>query len=255
LLVPRRTGFNPQAKSRQQYDMMLASAQLQAIGFPHITAREGGRKLMRQNLPVLLPLLSVAVWLMATTVLGLLSGWFRLVAEYPDQAIEPIQRLRGQSGRIGLVTMRGILTLSVCTSGLRVGMMRFFGPFCRDFFVPWERIAVVRTTTLFSPAAELQFGDPPVGTLTIPAHTANKLARAAMGRWPEVGIFLEETRGERFRRLLAQWAIATCFVALFLTIFRLAIAPGGGPPIWLTAVFPAIFFGAVFVVRFLAGRG
>src|SRR5262245_17812754 len=116
---------------------------------------------MRQNLAVLFPLLSVAVWLMATTVLGLLSGWFKLVAEYPDQAIEPNQRLRGQSGRIGLVSMRGILTLSVCTSGLRVGMMRFFGPFCRYFFVPWERIAVVRTTTLFSPAAELQFGDPP----------------------------------------------------------------------------------------------
>ena len=210
---------------------------------------------MRQNLAVLFPLLAVAAWLMATTILALLSGWFRLAAEYPDQAMEPTQKLRWQSGRIGLVTMRGILTLSVCTSGLRVGISRFFGPFCRDFLVPWERIAVVRTTTLFSPAAELQFGDPTVGTLTIPAHAANKLARAAIGHWPEAGIFLEEKRGDRFRRLLSEWAIATSFVALFLTIFRLAVAPAGGPPIWFTAVFPAIFFGVVFIVRFLAGRG
>ena len=64
---------------------------------------------------------------------------------YPDQSDEPILRLRGQSGTMGLgVGMNGVLILSVCPTGLRVGMMRVFGPFCRDFFVPWESIAVVR---------------------------------------------------------------------------------------------------------------
>ena len=110
--------------------------------------------------------------------------------------------------------MSGILTLSVCPSGLRVGMMRVFGPFCRDFFVPWESIAVVRKTVLFWPTAKLQFGNPMVGRLSISAHVANRLARAAMGRWPETGPFPEETRGDTFRRLLAQWAVGTCVVAV-----------------------------------------
>jgi hypothetical protein len=209
-----------------------------------------------QNLAVFVPLVFVALWLTVTTVLALLSGWFRLMAEFPDQAIEPILRLRGQAGRVGGVGMHGILILSVSRYGLGVGMNRAFGPFCRDFFVPWERIAVVRTTALFAPAAELQFGNPAVGTLTIRAHVANRLARAAMGLWPEAGPFPEDTRGARFRRLLAQWAVATCFVGLFLTFFRLIIAPsGGGPPIWATVLFPAIFFGVIFFVRFLAGKG
>jgi nitrate/nitrite transporter NarK len=73
----------------------------------------------------------VVVWLTVTTVLALLSGWFRLMAAYPDQSIEPILRLRGQSGTMGGVSMRSVLTLSVCPTGLRVGMMRLFGLFCR----------------------------------------------------------------------------------------------------------------------------
>ena len=83
--------------------------------------------------------------------------------------------------------MRGILTQSVCPAGLRAGTMRVFGPFCRDFFVPWESIVVTRKTVLFQPAVKLQFGNPVVGTLSIAAHAANRLARAALGRWPEAG--------------------------------------------------------------------
>jgi hypothetical protein len=212
--------------------------------------------LVEQNLAVFFPLLFVVLWLTVTTFLALHARWFKLMGEYPDQAIEPVLRLRGQSGRMGLVYMRGILTLSVCPSGLRVGMMRVFGPFCRDFFVPWENIAVVRTTMLFSPAAKFQFGDPAVGTLTVPAHVADRLARAAMERWPEAGPFLEEMRGDRVRRLLAEWAVVTCVVALFFAVFRLAMGPSvGGPPIWVTVLLPAIVFGVVFIVRFLAGRG
>lgn len=78
--------------------------------------------------------------------------------------------------------MRGILTLDVCPSGFRVGIIRAFGPFCRDFFVPWEDIRVTRKTVLFWPVAKLQFGNPSIGSLTISARVADRLARAAKGR-------------------------------------------------------------------------
>ena len=40
--------------------------------------------------------------------------------------------------------MQGILKIGVCPSGLRIGIMRAFGPFSRNFFVPWEEIKVER---------------------------------------------------------------------------------------------------------------
>ena len=128
----------------------------------------------------------ICLWLVVSTILDLQAGWYRLMEQYPDQAEEPILRLRWQSGTMGRgVNMRGILTLSVCASGLRVGMWRVFGPFCRSFLVPWESIRVVRKTGLFGWAVRLEFGNPPIGRLSIAAGTADRLARAATGRWPE----------------------------------------------------------------------
>jgi hypothetical protein len=129
--------------------------------------------------------------------------------------------------------------------------MRAFGPLCRDFFVPWERLAIVRENRLLGPIAKLQFGNPVSGTLRISAHTADRLARVAGKRWPEAGPFPEEKRVAHVRRLLAQWAVAT----LFFTVVPLAVAPSGSrPPILVAILFPALIFGAAFVVRFLFER-
>ena len=139
-----------------------------------------------QYLAILIPLYFAALWLTITTVLGVASGWYRLVARFPDQIEEPLLQIRGQSGTMGLrVRMRGVLTLSVCSSGLRVGIMRLLGPFCRDFFVPWEAISIARKNDWLGSVARLQFGNPGVGSLTIRADVADKLAHAAMGAWPE----------------------------------------------------------------------
>jgi hypothetical protein len=212
--------------------------------------------LIEQNFAVSFPLFFAALWLAVTTVLAVLSGWFRLAARFPNQTMEPILRVRGQSGSMGLgVSMGGILTLSVCPSGLRVGMMRVFGPFCRDFFVPWEAINIIRKSVLFWPVAKLQFGSPAIGSLTIPAHVADRLARAAMRGWPETGPFAEEKRSDVLRRLLAQWALITCAAALFFTLVPLAVAPAAArPPILVAILFPAIVFGVVTVARYVRER-
>jgi hypothetical protein len=212
--------------------------------------------LIEQNFAVFFPLFFASLWLTVTTILAALSGWFRLMAKFPDQTAEPLLRVRGQSGSMGLgVSMRGILTLSVCSSGLRVGIMRVFGPFCRDFFVPWEAIRITRKNVMFWPVAKLQFGRPAIGSLTIPAHVANMLARAAMGRWPETGLFPEEKDRDTLRRLLTQWALITCAAASFFTLVPLALAPTGGrPPIVVAILFPAIVFGGVTIVRYFRDR-
>jgi hypothetical protein len=210
-------------------------------------------RLIEQNFAVLFPLIFASLWLTVTAILAVLSGWLRLMAKFPNQAVEPTLRIRRQSGSMGLgVSMRGILTLAVCPTGLRVGIMRVFGPFCRDFFVPWEEIRVTRKIVLFWPVAKLQFGSPAVGTLTIPAHVANKLAHAATGHWPESGPFPEERPRDTFRRMLTHWAVMTCAAALFFTLVPLAVAPSGGrPPIVVVILFSAIVFGLAALVRFV----
>jgi hypothetical protein len=166
------------------------------------------------------------LWLAVTTLLGLLSGWFRLAARFPDRSEQAVLRLRGQSGSMGLgVRMNTALRLSVCSSGLRVGMIRILGPFCRDFFVRWESIAVSRRKGLFGTIAELQFGNPVIGRLRISETCANRLAHAAAGRWPEAGPLPQGSGRDRFRRVFREWALVAGFFAGFFIVVPLLVAP------------------------------
>ena len=133
--------------------------------------------------------------------------------------------------------------------------MRILGPFCRNFFVPWEDICVVRKEILFWPVAKLRFGNPAAGSLTIPAHVANRLAAAALGRWPETGPFPDETQRDTFWRLLTKWALMTMAAALFFILVPLATAPAQArPPIAVAILFPAISVGLFSIVRYIWER-
>jgi hypothetical protein len=199
------------------------------------------------------PFLFAALWLVVTTVLALISGWFHLMKAYPNQDEDPIFRVRGQSGSMGLgARLNGILSLSACPSGLRVAMLRVFGPFCRDFLVPWGEITVVRTQGLFGPAAKLRFGNPTVGTLTIQGQVANRLARAARASWPEPGPFPEETPAALRRRVLREWAVYTTLAATFFIVAPRLVAPSQSrPPITVAILFPAVVYGVFALGRLL----
>jgi hypothetical protein len=128
------------------------------------------------------------MWLAVTTVLGILSGWYLLMFRYPNRGETELLRLKNLSGSMGLgVGMSRILNIGVCPSGLRIGMMRVFGPLCRKLFVPWEEIRVRRKNGFFGRYAVLQFRNPPRGRLVIRSYIADRLARASLGRWPEPG--------------------------------------------------------------------
>jgi hypothetical protein len=108
---------------------------------------------------------------------------------------------------------------------------------------------------LFWRVAKLQFGSPAIGSLTIPARVADRLARVAAGRWPETGPFPDEKRGNALRRVLAQWALITCAAALFFILVPLAVGPPEGrPPIVVAILFPAIIFGVIAVVKYVRER-
>jgi len=147
-----------------------------------------------QNFPLYFPFLFVLMWFAVTVLLGFISGWYFLMRRFPDRPETPLRTFNNQSGSIGPGGARSLLTLSVCPGGLRVGMMRIFGPFSKDFFVPWNEMSVIRKDRLLWKVAIISFGIPPVGNLTLMADLANRLARAAGKSWPEPGPFPEETK-------------------------------------------------------------
>jgi hypothetical protein len=87
----------------------------------------------------------VLLWLLVTVILGFFSGWYSLMRAFPDRPYEEaVAIFKGESGMVGPVSMHGVLKLSPCTSDLRVGIMKLFGPFEKDFLVPWSANRCVR---------------------------------------------------------------------------------------------------------------
>jgi len=185
------------------------------------------------------------MWLFVTTFLGFMSGWYALAKAYPNRDEEALLKLRFQSGSMGAgVSMRGILKLDVCHTGLRVGIWRVFGIFDRDFFVPWTEITVERKSLFLLPVADLQFGNPKLGHLALRTYVADRLARAADGRWPDLGPVPEETQRQVLTAILKQWALGTVLASSFFIIApRLTSQGRAWPPIAVAILFPAILFG------------
>ena len=202
------------------------------------------------------PFFFIGMWLGVTSLLGLLSGWYGLMRGYPDTDEEPLVVLSSQSGSMGLgVGLNGILSLSACPSGLRVGMWRIFGPFSRPFFVPWSEIQLEQKTVFLTPRAKLSFGNPVVGTLSVAAPVWQRLAEAggASTRMPQLPFAL--SNGAIARNLALQWLAVTVFASAFF-YFAPKILGGaeGGPPPAVCVGFPALVFGGSFLFRYFAQR-
>jgi hypothetical protein len=140
-------------------------------------------------IPILFVVFFSAMWLGVTSLLGLMSGWFRLQRAFPDQEAQPaITQLRGVNGLIGRVipvNFKYCLKLDVCPGGLRVSVTRLLGPFQRPFYVPWSSINIERGKMLFSSTYRLHLGSPVISTLTLYHTTAQKLAESGRLRLPD----------------------------------------------------------------------
>jgi len=201
------------------------------------------------------PLFFVGLWLIVTTLLGILSGWWRLQARYPRGQESPILTLRQRSGIMGVgVSMSGILSLAACPSGLQIGIWRIFGPFQRPFLVPWNEIRAEPVQRFFQPMAKLSFGKPAVGKLTIDASSWARLsasteaAGAVSGGVPIVGARAIATG------LFLQWVVITALAAIFYYVASRRLAGGPGVPLPVCIAFPAIVFGLGQLVRYYSER-
>ncbi len=195
------------------------------------------------------------VWLLVSVILGYSSGWYSLMRIYPDLPNEEVLAvLTGESGIIGPVSMHGILKLSPCRSGLRVGIMRLFGPFSRDFLVPWNTISVSRKAMLGWRYAELYFGTN--GKLRISDLLADRLWQMVPQSWPEKGMPQRITEKRVLRQYFLQWLALTTVASGFLIVApRIAIQRSDGhPPVVVAVLFPAIVIGAFCAFQYFVRR-
>jgi hypothetical protein len=209
--------------------------------------------------PYLFPLFFAGMWLAVTSVIAVMSGWFELQSRYPDRSEEPIRRWAMASGRLGpLAQYSSCMVLAVCPSGLRVGVWRVFGPFCRNFFVPWSDLGVQRTglaTRLVIGAGAL--GDRPAGALTVSNGQAAQLAEAAGKLWPPSDTATEEPRVlDVAGKLALQWVLISAAAAIFFSFGPQLFEPHAPRmPVGETVVFPTVFFGAAALLQFVLYLG
>lgn len=197
------------------------------------------------------PLFFAAMWLAITSLLGAISGWYGLMRRFPDRPEKPIVRLSFLYGSMRGVHFNGILVLSVCPSGLRVGIWRIFGPFSRNFFVPWSQLHVERRNRLLWKLAVLSFGASGP-RLKILSHVGDRLAQAAGPRWPEAGVFSRETVAQAAMRIGIQWLAVSLFASAFFVLASRVDTGPSAPPIIVCVLFPFVAFGIFSLVRFAA---
>jgi hypothetical protein len=147
------------------------------------------------------------------------------------------------------VSLSGILTLSACSSGLRIGISRLFGPFQRPFLVPWDEIEAEQTTLFFAPMTKLSFGRPRIGSLKIDARTWQRLAEVSPQAPP--GGAVPVSRSRAGRGFLLQWAAITLFAGSFFYFTSRADPRQQGLPLIVCFAFPGTFFGIAQGIRFL----
>ena len=197
----------------------------------------------------------VVLWLFVSIILGLLSGWYSLMRVFPDRPQEKaVATFKRESGMVGPVSMHGILTLSLCPSGLRVGIMKLFGPFVKDFLVPWNAISVSRKRILGWKYANLCFGE--YGKLRVSDLLADRLWRTIPQSCPERGTPVAVTRKRLLRDYFLKWLILTSAASAFFIIApRIAVHGSGNyPPILVAILFPAITIGLVLAFQYFHPR-
>jgi hypothetical protein len=207
-------------------------------------------------MPYVFPIFFVGMWLLISTLLGVMSGWFNLQQWYADDnSEEPLLKLGWQSGVMGVgVNLNGILTLAAKRSGLSIRIWRIFGPFQKPLLVPWSEISAEPARSFFTQMVKLGLGNPPNGRLKINAATWSKLVAVA-GPIAKVPLppATAVSRKSMALRMFLEWVVITAGAATFFWFAPYFISPPGervGLPIVICILFPAIVFGLGQLIRY-----
>ncbi|WP_284125730.1 hypothetical protein [Parerythrobacter aestuarii] len=143
-------------------------------------------------LPIVLtlfPIVFAGLWLLISSLLMRMSGWYALEERFPDDEREelllslPMQSAIFGGSAFGGVNFNGCLTLQVCTGGLRFKVWKIFGPFAKPFLVPWRHIATSHARVFLFSYVRLGLGSPEEKGVKIRPRTARRIEQASRGQF------------------------------------------------------------------------
>jgi hypothetical protein len=208
-----------------------------------------------QWFPYAFPFFFVGMWLVVTTMLGFMSGWFGLQQWYADDGTEePLLKLGGQSGSMGAgVALSGILNLRAYPSGLGVGIWRVFGPFQKPLKIPWNEIEAEKSSSFFLPMMKLRLGKPANGSLKISARSWARLVDAVPqtdSRRVQMPAVERVSRRSTAQAMIVQWLAMTSLAAAFFYFTSRSNGPQAAVPLSVCIGFPAVVFGIGQLIRY-----
>ena len=202
--------------------------------------------------PYVFPFFFAGMWLLITTLLGFMSGWFNLQQWYPDDGSEEaLLKLGGQSGVMGAgIGLNGCLKLRAYPSGLGIRIWRVFGPFQKPLRVPWNEIEAEPSSSFFIPMVKLHLGKPGNGTLKISARSWSRLVDAVprTGGAPAMPVAPTVQTTSVAKAMFIQWLVFTALAGSFF--YFTTHAQMNGIPIAVCFGFPAVVFGIGQLIRF-----
>lgn len=201
-------------------------------------------------------MLLVGMWLLMTSLIGLLSGWFNLQQWYLDDGgEEPLLELNGKSGSMGLgVALNGILKLRAYPSGLGLGVLRIFAPFQKPLKIPWSEIEAEPCSSFFLPMVKLGLGKPANGRLKISARSWARLVESvsssSSGSQFQMPAAIPVGAASVARAMIAQWAIISLAVAAFLGFASWTAGPEARFPLALWIGMSIVLLGIGQLIRY-----
>lgn len=193
-------------------------------------------------LPLAFPILFFGTWLLVTSAIGFLSGWFNLQQWYPDDGgEEPLLELNRKSGSMGVgVGLNGVLKLRAYSSGLGLGISRMFAPFQKPLKIPWSEIEAEPGSSFFLPMVKLSLGRPANGRLKISARSWARLVEAvpssSSGGQFQMPSAIPVSAASVARAMIIQWAIISLSMSVFLIFLSWRAVPNGRFPLFFIGI-------------------
>lgn len=127
--------------------------------------------------PYLLPLYFVLIWLGATGLIAILSGWLRLQRTHRDDEREkPLVSLERRSANLlHLVRYGRVVRLRAYESGFGIAVWFVSGPFQDHLKIPWTEVRAKPDTVMFIPAVRVDLGHRPAMTIHVSYVTWHEL--------------------------------------------------------------------------------
>ena len=127
----------------------------------------------------------IGLWLLISTLISLIGGWFALSKFYRMRTPFSGQKVSGQSGQMRWLTNYSrILTLGANQRGLYLASMFLFRFMQPPLLIPWEEVKVRRSKGWFFEYVTFTLGRELSIPLRIRSSLAEKLRNTAGNRWP-----------------------------------------------------------------------